>query len=140
MNVRRVSVICLLLFAGLPGFQGAVVFDATSPYHHIRVIDSGGYRFLSFDGSLETRMSLTDPSQGHFQYTEFFHLPWLWNEHLTNVLMIGLGGASTQRAYQHYYPQTAVATAEIDATVAAVARQYFYFQDSPTNRIVISDG
>src|SRR5882757_2569361 len=76
-----------------------VVFEATTPYHHIRVLDEGGVRVLSFDDSMESRMSLQNPLQGHFEYTEFFHMPWLWNTQMTNVLMVGLGGASTQRAF-----------------------------------------
>jgi spermidine synthase len=118
----------------------AVVFEATSPYHHIRVIDEQGMRTLSFDGSMETRMSLRNPLQGHFEYTEYFHLPWLWNSNLTNVLMIGLGGASTQRAYQHYYPRVTVETVEIDPLVLQVATQYFGLKTCPTQRVQVVDG
>src|SRR5438046_9954831 len=85
--------------------SASIAFEATSAYHHIRVIDQDGLRTLSFDGSMESRMSLREPLKGHFEYTEYFHMPWLWNGQLTNVLMIGLGGGSTQRPSQHYYPQ-----------------------------------
>jgi spermidine synthase len=133
--------LALVLFLALvPAGTAGIIFDATSPYHHIRVVDDKGLRVLSFDGSLETRMSLADPSKGHFEYTEYFHMPWLWNERITNVLMIGLGGASTQRAFQRYWPQVAVETAELDEMVVKVARQYFYFRDSPTNKVSVSDG
>ncbi len=104
-----------------------IVFETTSPYHHIRVLEEQGIRTLSFDGSTETRMSVRNPLQGHFEYTEYFHMPWLWNAQLTNVLMIGLGGASTQRAYQHYYADLTVETAEIDPVVVRVAKDYYSF-------------
>ncbi len=117
-----------------------IVFETTSPYHHIRVVDEQGIRTLSFDGSSETRMSVRNPLQGHFEYTEYFHMAWLWNTQLTNALMIGLGGASTQRAYQHYYPDLTVETAEIDPVVVRVAKQYFGFQESATQRVQVSDG
>ena len=61
---------------------------------------------------METRMALRNPLQGHFEYIDYFHMPWLWRNELTNVLMIGLGGGSVQRAYQHYYPNVKVETAE----------------------------
>ncbi len=126
--------------APLPWVTAGIVFDATSPYHHIRVIDDRGVRTLSFDGSQETQMLLADPSRGHFEYTEYFHMPWLWNEQLTNVLMIGLGGASTQRAYLRYAPQVQVETAELDAVVVKLARTYFYFPDLPNSKVSVSDG
>ncbi len=117
-----------------------VVFEATSPYHHIRVVDADGMRMLSFDSTRETRMSLSDPFQGHFEYTEYFQMPWLWNTQLTRVLMIGLGGASTQRAYQHYYPQVSVETAELDPLVVQVARDYFGYKESASHQVRVQDG
>jgi spermidine synthase len=120
--------------------HAAVVFEVTSAYHHIRVVDEQGFRLLSFNDSQETRMSLQNPLQGHFEYTEFFHTPWLWNSQLTNVLMIGLGGGSTQRAYQHYYPKVTVETVEIDPMVHQVAQQFFFFKESPTQQVHVEDG
>jgi len=133
----------LVILACAPGSEpagAAVVFEATSAYHHIRVVDEQGIRLLSFNGSQETRMSLLNPFQGHFEYTEFFHMPWLWNGRLTNVLMIGLGGGSTQRAYQHYYSNVTVETAEIDPVVLQVAKRYFYFKESPAQQVHLEDG
>ena len=119
--------------------RAAVTFETTSPYHHILVVDNAGMRTLSFDGSMETRMSLADPLKGHFQYTEFFHMPWLWCMP-TNVLMIGLGGGSTQRSYQHYYPYAKVDAVDIDSTVADVAKKYFFLKESPTLKVHVEDG
>jgi len=117
-----------------------VLFETTSPYHHIQVIERAGMRTLSFDGTSETRMSLADPLQGHFQYTEFFHLPWLWHTQMTSVLMVGLGGASTQRSYAYYYPEVSVETVELDSRVLFVATEYFGFEKSPKQQVHISDG
>lgn len=134
---------CLLasiLAASSLAVSGEIVFETTSPYHSIQVIERGGVRILSFDGTRESKMSIADPLQGHFEYTEFFHMPWLWNTNIGRVLMIGLGGASTQRAFQHYYPDLAIETAEIDPTVVWIAKQYFTFQESPRQRVHLSDG
>jgi len=116
-----------------------LLFERTSAYHHIRVVDDQGVRTLTFDGSFETRMSLQDSLRGHFEYTEYFHMPWIWLN-LSNVLMIGLGGGSTQRSYQHYYPAVTVDTVEIDPVVVRVARDYFSVSESPTHRIHVADG
>lgn len=143
--MKSVAIILCAVWIGACGgrchAQGRVVFEATSPYHHIQVIDQpGGLRVLSFDGSMETRMSLRDPLTGHFEYIEYFHMPWLWNSNLTNVLMVGLGGASVQRAYEHYYPQTTIDTAEIDSTVVRIAREHFGYKESLRQRVHVMDG
>lgn len=119
---------------------GALVLEIDSPYHHIKVLDEQGMRTLSFDGSMETRMSLANPREGHFQYIEYFHMPWLWNASISNVLVLGLGGGSVQRSFQYYCPHVAIDTVEIDPVVVNVAKQYFGVEWTPTNKIMVEDG
>jgi hypothetical protein len=86
-RVRRLNSITRdlrLLLLGLalaccacPAAVGDVVYEVTSPYHNIRVVDHDGMRTLCFDDATETRMSIQDPLKGHFEYTEYFHMPWL---------------------------------------------------------------
>jgi spermidine synthase len=130
---------CGLVCQGLVMAQD-VVYEVTSPYHHIQVVDRAGMRTLKFDNATESRMSLENPLQGHFEYTEYFHMPWLWNDQIKSVLMIGLGGGSIQRAYQHYYPQVQCETVELDPKVLDVARQYFQLKESENLKVVVGDG
>src|SRR3954470_17220586 len=132
--------ILLLLAGGVSPFSspGNVVYETTSPYHHIRVLDEAGVRTLLFDDGMETRMSIQNPLKGHFEYTEYFHMPWLWNTHITNVLMIGLGGGSAQRSFQYYYPDVTFRTVEIDPAVVRVAREYFTVHETEKQKIEIS--
>jgi len=132
-----------LAATSLPAFCRAApvtVFESTSPYHHIRVLDGNGIRTLCFDDARETSMSLEDPLSGHFEYTEYFHMPWLWNTNITAVLMIGLGGGSAQRSFEHYYPGVTINTVEIDPTVVEVARQYFGYKESERQKVHVEDG
>jgi spermidine synthase len=117
-----------------------VVFEASSPYHQIRVVDEAGRRTLLFNRSEETRMSLANPLEGHFEYVEYFLLPWVWNSEATNVLMIGLGGGSAQRLVAKYCPAVSVYTVEVDPVVQQVARDYFSLEAGPRQRVFIEDG
>lgn len=117
-----------------------VVFEKTTPYHHIRVVDNDGLRMLCFDDGRETQMSLQDPMRGHFEYTEYFHMCWLWNTNITNVLMIGLGGGSTQRSFEHYYPDVTIQSVEIDPMVLRVAKEYFQLHESERQKVQVEDG
>src|SRR5207245_8971777 len=67
-------------------------------------------------------------------------MAWLWNTQLTSVAMIGLGGGSTQRAFEFYYPDVKIETAEIDPLVVQVARQFFDFKESDRQKVQVSDG
>lgn len=138
---RTLSIWCgLSLLAGGLDVEAGVIFETTTPYHHIRVVDANGQRTLEFDGASQSRMSLSHPLRGHFEYTEMFHLAWLWNDGITNVLMVGLGGASTQRAFEHDYPGVRLVTVEIDPAVRRVAKEYFQLRESPRQRVFVEDG
>jgi spermidine synthase len=138
--------LCIIIFATAAmaqrssGVTGTLVYEVTSPYHHIRVIDESGVRTLYFDAGMETRMSLKNGLEGHFEYIDYFHMPWLWNTQITNVLMIGLGGGSAQRAFQYHYPDVAFRTVEIDPTVVRVAQEFFNVRESQNHKIEVSDG
>jgi spermidine synthase len=129
----------LLLLSG-NRVQAVILFETFSAYHHIRVVDQSGLRTLSFDSSSETRMSLANPLRGHFEYTEYFHMPRIWNRDLKRVLMAGLGGGSTQRAYQHDYTNVMVDTVELDPAVVDVAKKFFQVKESPSHKIYTEDG
>jgi spermidine synthase len=131
------TIIALCLTADL---RGAVVFERTSPYHQVRVVDERDLRILSFNGTWETRMSLQNPLKGHFEYTEYFHMPLLWNTNATDVLMIGLGGGSAQRAYAAYQPEITIDTVELDPVVVEAARRFFNVKETPKHKIHLSDG
>jgi spermidine synthase len=116
------------------------VYEVTSPYHHVRVVDEEGMRTLCFDDATESRISLQDPLKGHFEYTEYFHMPWLWNTNLNKVLMVGLGAGTAQRSYEHYYPGVSITSVEIDPVVLRVAKEYFQFRESDRQRVFLEDG
>jgi spermidine synthase len=136
----KCAVISGAVFAGVCAAPAAVLYNTYSAYHHIEVIDDGAIRTLSFNGSMETRMSRFNPLQGHFEYTEYFHMPWLWNTNLRRVLMIGLGGGSTQRSYNYYYTNVLVETVELDPVVVSVAKRFFTVTETPRHRIHTNDG
>lgn len=129
-----------LALGGSTTLTAEVVHEAYSSYHHILVLDEGGVRTLSFDGTRETRMSLRDPLQGHFGYTELFHLAWLWNPTLSRVAMVGLGGGSTQRSFLHRYAEVRIDSIEIDPAVVGIATNYFQVRISERHRVFTEDG
>lgn len=136
---RRIGLTLALLGAGLVA-EGQVRNRVTSRYNQITVEDQGGYRLLRFNGSMETRMWLGDHLRGHFEYTEYFQLPLLWNPRAKRVMIMGLGGGSAQRAFAAFYPDVHVDTVELDPVVARVAKQYFKVKEGQRHKIHISDG
>jgi len=134
------GILILWLFVLTLEARAQVLFSSNSRYNHITVVNRDNYRVLSFNGSEETRVSLHNGLLGHFEYTEHMQMPLIWTPKAKRMLMIGLGGGSTQRAYNHYYPDIQVDTVELDPMVASVAKRFFGIKESPKLKIHISDG
>jgi len=117
-----------------------IVFSGTSPYHNIAVVDEDGNRTLYFDDTMESRMEVKNPFVGAFEYTDYFQMIWLWKPDIKSILMMGLGGASTQKAVAHYHAEVAMETAEIDPMVAEVAQKYFSYKLGDKQKLDVIDG
>jgi spermidine synthase len=135
-----ILLIGLCLLCPTWGTGETLVFETTSPYHHIKVMDQDKVRTLHFDNTFQSQISLDDPLKGHFEYTEYFHMPWLFNDQIKTVLMIGLGGGSIQRAYQAYWPQVKTETVELDPKVVETAKGYFQFKETDRMKVFLGDG
>lgn len=139
-QVAIAGVLVCLLWPGRCRAADGIIFETRSEFSHIQVIRQQGFQILSFDGSRETRMSLRNPLEGHFEYIDYFHMPWVWNKEISKALMIGLGGGSIQRLYLHYYPKVSIDTVEIDPAVVRVAKEFFHVPESDRHHIHVEDG
>ncbi|HHT25994.1 MAG TPA: fused MFS/spermidine synthase [Firmicutes bacterium] len=142
--------VMLLLLVAIVGGQAqagtlgsnadTIVYEKDSLYHHISVVDSGGLRFLKFDASWQSAMSLTKPLELIFPYTEYFHLGMLLRPEAKEVLMVGLGGGSVPKNFRVNYPGVAMDAADIDPEVIRVAKTYFMVKEDDMLRLIARDG
>lgn len=136
-----VALLALLASTSAQAQQGAVRhFDQYSPYHHILVEDIGDERLLLFDNTRQSKMSISNPVAGGFEYSDFFHVPMIFNPAARSVLFVGLGGGTGPKAYLAYYPAVQIDAVEIDAMVESVAREFFMLPKDPRLKVSIADG
>ena len=92
---KRIGFIGVVLLLALAWtVQGQVRLRTSSAYNQITVEDAGGYRLLRFNGSMETRMWLPNPLFGHFEYTEYFQMPLIFNPKPKRMLLMGWAAAA----------------------------------------------
>lgn len=100
----------------------------------------GEYLSLYFGSYRQSRMLLKDPAEGGLNYTEYFHLAWLFVPTIRRVLFIGLGGGTGPKMFLKYYPAVQVDVAEIDPEIVEVARRSFALPQDERLRIFVADG
>lgn len=120
--------------------DAAIVYQRDTLYHHMAVEDTGGVRTLWFDAAPQSSMLLVDPFEGALEYTDYFHVPFVFNQNIRRVLFIGLGGGSGPKRFLYDYPDVQVDVVEIDPAVVEVAQEYFFVKDDPRLKIHVEDG
>ncbi len=120
-----------------------VLYETDSLYHHIRVSEVAGKRYLSFNRARghQSAVNLKDPYDLEFAYTQasFTALGFL-EKGPEKVLYLGLGGGSMPRVLAKHLPEAKIDIAEIDPEVVMAAKKYFLFKVTPNMRVFEQDG
>ncbi|MFB9824768.1 spermidine synthase [Halobaculum roseum] len=113
--------------------QGEVVYETQTPYQSLRVVDLGETRTLYLGGQRHSAMDIEEPNRHVFEYTRYFHLPYLFADdpdEIDRVLFIGGGGFTGPKRFVHEYENVTVDVAEIDPAVIDAATEYFRVEES----------
>ncbi|HWP58264.1 MAG TPA: fused MFS/spermidine synthase [Candidatus Acidoferrales bacterium] len=116
------------------------IFQKDSMYHRIRVEEDEEARYLYFDRTLQSAMTLSDPQGLRLNYTYYASIGLAFVPEVRRLLIIGLGGGSLPKKYAKEFPQMEIDVAEIDPEVVQVARKFFHVRESKNLRIHTQDG
>ncbi|CAM4304924.1 spermidine synthase [Bordetella muralis] len=115
-----------------------------SPFGQVLVFEDNGERCLNFnsmtDLGRQTCMDLQEPDELVFSYTRMMISALFVNPAPRRILIVGLGGATLQKALAALLPDATIDTVEIDPAVARVAEDYFDYRPGPRQRLFVEDG
>jgi len=147
--MRRAAVLVFFIGYLLASYSGAraeaekVLYEGDSRYHHIRVSEADGYRYLSFNRARGSQsvVNVSDHFELKFPYTQAaFVVPAFLAKNPDRILIIGLGGGSVPRVMAQCYPDAQIDVIEIDPQVVEVARRFFFFEPTQMMKIRSMDG
>jgi spermidine synthase len=122
--------------------EGRVLHEAETPYQYARVVEEpDGERRLELNEGLAIH-SVYEP--GRFltgNYWDAFLVDPLaaLGRPPAKVAILGTGGGTTARQYQHYFPQTVVDAVEIDSELLDIGKRWFGLRPGPNLRLHAQD-
>lgn len=120
------------------------IHNEKSLYRNIVVRESGDRRCLVFavkrGDRNQTCMELSDPKRMVFPYVRMSMAGLLVTPEPASVLIIGLGGGTLPIAFSELFPEATIDVVEIDEAVVRVAKQYFFFEETPNMKVAVADG
>jgi len=109
--------------------------------HLVEIEDKGDYRSLYFGTrSLQSRMSLSNPSDLILSYTWYMALALLVNTHPRNILIVGIGAGSFIRFFHNHFPQCQIDAVDYSAQTIKAARGYFHLPENNEISVYCADG
>jgi predicted membrane-bound spermidine synthase len=117
-----------------------LVYEGSSAYHQMAVVEKDGNRYLKFDQFYESGISLEPPHRGVFPYTELFDVGPLLTPEPKRALFLGAGGGVGPRAFAEAYPSLAtIDVVDVDPLVLEVATRYFHLEENERIRLHAED-
>lgn len=115
-------------------------YSHTSAHHRLHVTDRDGVRTLRFERHQQSSMRLDDPFATDIEYVGYLHLTLAIAPDPARALVIGLGGGTLVKQLWRDHPALHIDAVEIDAEVAAIAREFFALPDDPRISVHVTDG
>jgi spermidine synthase len=151
-NVERIFVLIILSILVMPSsmylagtlsiYTGNIIYQKDSPYNSLNVVDyeGRGTRTLWLNSLPHSSMYLNGSNNSVFLYTDYFHVAFIFNPDIENVLFIGGGGFSAPKKFLEDYPDLKIDVVEIDQEVVNTARNYFNLPENERLNVYIEDG
>ncbi len=135
-----IILIALMLLLAPPSWARPRVLQQVGP---VRVSEDQGERILEVkegSGYIEqSRCRVAHPTELVYDYSRVQTLGLLFAEPLDRVFVVGLGGGSLSKFLAAALPSSQIVSAELDPVIVAMARRYFFYQESARVSTVESD-
>jgi spermidine synthase len=133
-----------VLGAGLACATGGprVVFDESSQFGRVLVIDEGSRRVMRFgspSGSEQSAIEIGNPRAIPVEYVRYALVGLAHHGRPRHVLMVGLGGGTFSTLVHRALPEATVDVVEIDPVVVAAARAHFGLREDDRYRVHVAD-
>jgi len=149
MLISIVMFIFLVVFNHFaePIFSAFVIADIDTQYNRIRIYNgtdlATGKSTINFSTDpFGTQGAVFSDNTGDlvFEYTKFFRLAGYFNPKIESALMIGGCIYTYPRDFIKNFPEARMDIVEIDPAMTQIAKDYFYFNDSPAFSFFYQDG
>lgn len=117
-----------------------ILYEADSLYHHIRVREAGGVRYLHFDNSWQSALNVAAPDEPVFAYIRQMDVGLIFQPEPERALFVGLGAGTAPQRYLRMLPGLQAEVAELDPAVIEVAHRFFHLEESERLQIAAVDG
>lgn len=118
------------------------IHRAISPEDSVDVSEIDGVRSMHLGSdTIQSSMRVKQPFHLELRYTRAMMSFLLFNDHVRDIVVIGLGGGSVPKYIYHHLPDTKTLVVEINPRVIEVARSHFFVPENNARfEVIEGDG
>ena len=145
LAVTRAVTATWLLFGsfnliGTPMAWAKTLLQKDTFYHRIRVEEDDEARYMYFDRTLQSAMTLKDPTALRLVYSRYTSIGLTFRPDAKKMLLVGLGGGSIPKKLNKEFPNLEIDAIELDPEVIRIAKDHFNVKEHKNLRLHAQDG
>jgi len=127
-------------FIGTPMAWAKTLLQKDTFYHRIRVEEDDEARYMYFDRTLQSAMTLKDPTALRLVYSRYTSIGLTFRPDAKKMLLVGLGGGSIPKKLNKEFPNLEIDAIELDPEVIRIAKDHFNVKEHKNLRLHAQDG
>ena len=145
VSVTRAVAVVSVLFSWInlgwtPIAWAKTLMQKDTFYHRIRIEEDEEARYMYFDRTLQSAMTLKDPTALRLIYSRYTSLGFTFRADAKKMLLIGLGGGSIPKKLNKEFPNMEIDAVELDPEVIKLAKDHFNVKEGRQLRLHAQDG
>ena len=145
MAVTRAVTASWLLFGsfnliGTPVAWAKTLLQKETFYHRIRVEEDEEARYMYFDRTLQSAMTLKDPTALRLVYSRYTSIGMTFRPDAKRMLLIGVGGGSIPKKLNKEFPNLVIDGIDLDPEVIRIAKDHFNLAENKNLALHAQDG
>ncbi len=145
MAVTRAVTASWLLFGsfnliGTPVAWAKTLLQKDTFYHRIRVEEDEEARYMYFDRTLQSAMTLKDPTALRLVYSRYTSIGMTFRPDAKQMLLIGVGGGSIPKKLNKEFPNLVIDGIDLDPEVIRIAKDHFNVAENKNLALHAQDG
>jgi spermidine synthase len=145
MAVTRAVTASWLLFGSFNLIGTSVAWAKTllqkdTFYHRIRVEEDEEARYMYFDRTLQSAMTLKDPTALRLVYSRYTSIGMTFRPDAKRMLLIGVGGGSIPKKLNKEFPNLVIDGIDLDPEVIRIAKDHFNLAEHKNLALHAQDG
>ena len=122
-------------------FNDKVLFECDSNFHTIKVVENEIGRFLHYKDTYQAGFINTEIYSVNLPYINYFLIPYLMNNKIKSVLLIGLGSGKIVNDYEFLFNDLkTVDVIDLEENIVFIAEEFFNFKPSSKFNFILQDG